>query len=194
LVLFQVKPSAFTHNDGRTTNLLQVNGVIPMHYQKAQYNIPITMWLLESYPRQAPRVYVIPLQGMEIKHRHPFVNPSGMVQAAYVQHWVYPRSTLVGLVQSLCRLFGQDPPLYARPPLVHMQTNPGPSPSPRLARHDPQDVYKRSLVTSLTERLKGSVDQMVQERNEEMEVIYHTQVSDWIIMWYRTLFLYFSHF
>lgn len=174
-----------------------------MYYQKAQYNIPITIWLLETYPRQSPRVFVNPTQDMIIKHRHPFVDGSGMVNSVYIQHWVYPRSNLVELVQSLSLLFGQDPPLYSRPiapvrppPLVNtihsgrnVQTSSSPGPSqsaqsPRLTyppyRHDSQDQYKRNLVTSLTEMVRESVHKMMQERNNEMESIFHTQVSEYM--------------
>lgn len=218
----QVKTAVFTHNDGRTSNLLQAAGTIPMYYQDVKYNIPITMWLLETYPRQPPLVFVTPTRDMIIKPRHPYVDGSGMVNSLYIQHWVYPRSNLVELVQSLSLLFGQDPPLYSRPaapvnvrppppPTPHpplfmnpihtggnMQTNPssspGPTPSqsPRLAltyppyQHtppppphsrsdDPQEQYKRNLVSSLTERFRGDINKMMQERNNEMESIFNTQ-------------------
>jgi ESCRT-I complex subunit TSG101 len=153
----------FSHIDGRTSNLLQADGTIPMYYQDVKYNIPITMWLLETYPRQPPLVFVTPTRDMIIKPRHPNVDASGTVNSPYLQNWVFPRSNLVELVQSLSLLFGQDPPLYSRPsgsvnvrppppPTSHpppfinpihtggsMQMNPssspGPSPSqsPRLA-------------------------------------------------------------
>ncbi|CAM6091122.1 unnamed protein product [Calypogeia fissa] len=111
----QVKTANFTHNDGRTVNLLQADGTIPMYYQDVKYNIPITMWLLEAYPRICPLVYVTPTRDMIIKPRHPCVDASGMVNIPYLQQWVFPRSNLVELVQSLSLLFGQDPPLYSRP-------------------------------------------------------------------------------
>ncbi|KAH8951996.1 hypothetical protein BDL97_09G061200 [Sphagnum fallax] len=130
----QVKTAMFTHNDGRTSNLLQADGTIPMYYQDVKYNIPITIWLLESYPRNAPLVYVTPTRDMIIKPRHPFVNPSGMVSAPYLQGWVYPRSNLVELVKKLSLIFGDDPPLYSRP--AQMPVRP-PPPAP-MSHHPPQ--------------------------------------------------------
>jgi ESCRT-I complex subunit TSG101 len=124
----------FTHNDGRTSNVLQADGTIPMYYQDVKYNIPITIWLLESYPRNAPLVYVTPTRDMIIKPRHPFVNPSGMVSAPYLQGWVYPRSNLVELVKKLSLIFGDDPPLYSRP--AQMPVRP-PPPAP-MSHHPPQ--------------------------------------------------------
>ncbi|KAJ7568205.1 hypothetical protein O6H91_01G023200 [Diphasiastrum complanatum] len=114
----QVKTAMFTHNDGRTVNLLQADGTIPMYYQDVKYNIPVTIWLLESYPRSAPLVYVTPTRDMIIKPRHPRVDASGMVSVPYLQQWLFPRSNLVELVQNLSLLFGQDPPLYSRPASV----------------------------------------------------------------------------
>lgn len=194
-----------------------------MYYQDVKYNIPITMWLLETYPRQPPLVFVTPTRDMIIKPRHPYVDGSGMVNSLYIQHWVYPRSNLVELVQSLSLLFGQDPPLYSRPaapvnvrppppPTPHpppfmnpihtggaLQSNPssspGPTPSqsPRLAHtyppyqhtppppphsrsDDPQEQYKWNLVSTLTERVKTDIKKMMQERNNDMESIFNTQV------------------
>lgn len=131
LNLLQVKTGVFMHNDGRTSNLLQAEGTIPMYYQDVKYNIPITMWLLETYPRQPPLVFVTPTRDMIIKPRHANVDASGMVNSPYIQHWVFPRSNLVELVQSLSLLFGQDPPLYSRPassgrPLPPPTTHPPP--------------------------------------------------------------------
>lgn len=120
----QAKTAIFNHNDGRTVNLLQAEGTVPMYYQEVMYNIPVIIWLLESYPRQAPCVYVTPTRDMIIKRGHPHVNASGMVSIPYLQTWVFPSSNLVDLVRNLSLLFGQDPPLYTK------QSAPQPRPSP----------------------------------------------------------------
>ncbi|XP_024399047.1 protein ELC-like [Physcomitrium patens] len=125
----QVKSAVFNHNDGRTLNLLQAEGTIPMFYQDVKYNIPINIWLLETYPRQPPLIYVKPTRDMVITQRHPNVDGSGMVNCQYLQQWVFPRSNLVELVQSLSLLFGQKPPLYSRPTApVHVRPPPPPTP------------------------------------------------------------------
>ncbi|MCO5608964.1 hypothetical protein L7F22_063182 [Adiantum nelumboides] len=111
----QVKTETFTHNDGKACNLLQVDGTIPMYYLEVMYNIPVTFWLLEDYPKRAPLVFVTPTRDMIIKRPHRYVDPSGLVSVPYLQNWVYPRSNLVELVRSLSLAFGQDPPLYSKP-------------------------------------------------------------------------------
>ncbi|XP_022139294.1 protein ELC-like [Momordica charantia] len=119
------RTATFTHNDGRSVNLLQSDGTVPMSFQGVTYNIPVVVWLMESYPRHPPCVYVNPTRDMIIKRPHPHVNPSGMVSIPYLQNWIYPSSNLVELVRNLSVMFGRDPPLYSQ-----RRPNPGPSPSP----------------------------------------------------------------
>ncbi|KAL5568433.1 hypothetical protein UlMin_025008 [Ulmus minor] len=121
------KTTTFTHNDGRSVNLLQADGTIPMSFQGVTYNIPIVMWLMESYHRHPPCVYVNPTRDMIIKRPHAHVNPSGMVSVPYLQNWVYPSSNLVDLVRNLIMEFGRDPPLYSQ---HRPNPNPNPNPSP----------------------------------------------------------------
>ncbi|XP_057524412.1 protein ELC-like [Amaranthus tricolor] len=110
----QPKTATFNHNDGRTINLLQAEGTIPMVYQGVTYNIPVVIWLMELYPRQPPCVFVNPTRDMIIKRPHPYVTPSGIVSIPYLQKWIYPSSNLVDLVRDLSHYFGRDPPLYSQ--------------------------------------------------------------------------------
>ncbi|KAG4966896.1 hypothetical protein JHK82_032613 [Glycine max] len=119
------KTASFTHNDGRSVNLLQADGTIPMTFQGVTYNIPVVIWLMESYPRHPPCVYVNPTRDMIIKRPHPHVNPSGLVSVPYLQNWTYPSSNLVDLILNLSLHFGRDPPLYSQ-----RRPNPNPNPNP----------------------------------------------------------------
>ncbi|CAA2997657.1 ELC-like [Olea europaea subsp. europaea] len=121
----QPKTATFTHNDGRTVNLLQADGTVPMLFQGVTYNIPVAIWLLESYPRHAPLVFVNPTRDMIIKRPHPFLSPNGVVSIPYIQNWVYPSSNIVELARNLCHFFGRDPPLYSQ----RKPSNPNPSPN-----------------------------------------------------------------
>ncbi|KAI4382932.1 hypothetical protein MLD38_008826 [Melastoma candidum] len=123
--------SSFTHNDGRSLPLLQAHGTIPMPFQGLTYNLPLSIWLLESYPRHPPLVYLNPTRDMIIKRPHPHVTPSGLVSLPYLQNWVYPSSNLVDLARNLSSTFSRDPPLYSqRRPSSPPIPNPNPSPSP----------------------------------------------------------------
>uniref|UniRef100_A0A0V0IFI1 Uncharacterized protein n=1 Tax=Solanum chacoense TaxID=4108 RepID=A0A0V0IFI1_SOLCH len=133
----QPKTASFTHNDGRTVNLLQAVGTVPMVYLDRPYNIPVIIWLMESYPRHPPLVFVNPTRDMVIKKPHPFVNPSGVVSIPYLQNWIYPSSNLVELVRNLSHFFGRDPPLYAKVQVHPSNPNPSPRPTPTPTPHPP---------------------------------------------------------
>ncbi|KAF8403569.1 hypothetical protein HHK36_011673 [Tetracentron sinense] len=136
----QPKTATFTHNDGRTVNLLQADGTIPMFYQDVLYNIPIVVWLMETYPRHPPCVYVAPTRDMIIKRPHPHVNPSGLVSIPYLHNWIYPSSNLVDLARNLSHVFARDPPLYSR-----QRPNPNPNPTP-TPNPNPNPTDSSSMV------------------------------------------------
>ena len=56
-----------------------------------KYNIPVSIWLPEGYPRHPPIMYVLPTPDMIIKPHHSFVDASGVVSSPYVRNWIYPR-------------------------------------------------------------------------------------------------------
>ncbi|MCO5586655.1 hypothetical protein L7F22_040597 [Adiantum nelumboides] len=72
----RAKPAPFVHNDGTSANLLQVEGTVPMTFHGVSYNIPVIIWLLESYPKAPPRVFVSPTKDMIIKRPHKHVDAS----------------------------------------------------------------------------------------------------------------------
>ncbi|KAL0717059.1 hypothetical protein Bca4012_066381 [Brassica carinata] len=168
------KTATFIHNDGRSVNLLQADGTIPMPYHGVTYNIPVIIWLLESYPRHPPCVYVNPTADMIIKRPHAHVTPSGLVSLPYLQNWVYPSSNLVDLVSDLGAAFALDPPLYSR-------RRPAPSPTPTPSRvqvqhvhhqhqqqsDDAAEVYKRNAINKMVEMVHGDLLSMRRDREEE---------------------------
>lgn len=195
------KSSAFTHNDGRTVNLLQAEGTIPILYNTSLYNIPASIWLLEPYPRLPPSVFLTPTSNMVVKPNHPFVDRDGSVHAPYLRSWVYPSSNLLDLVRSLSHLFGQDPPLYTR----HQHPNPNPNPSPTLSpspsssriyspspspsqyqprpaqqqrpTEDPAEVYRRNAINKVLDQVHGDMAAMRKAREAEMEGMFGTQAA-----------------
>ncbi|XP_075484816.1 protein ELC-like [Primulina tabacum] len=110
----QPKTAVFNHNDGRTVNLLQADGTVPMSFQGVTYNIPVIIWMMETYPRHAPLVFVNPTRDMIIKRPHSFLSPNGVVSIPYIHSWVFPGSNLVELVRNLSHFFARDPPLYSQ--------------------------------------------------------------------------------
>lgn len=193
------KTSTFTHNDGRQSHLLQADGTIPILFAGSPYNIPASIWLLESYPRLPPAVFLSPTRDMVVKPHHPYVDRSGSVDVPYLRSWIFPSSNLVDLVQSLSHLFSQDPPLYTRP-------NPNPNPPPRsympssssmssltsqspyggrLAQtppparpaEDAAEVYRRNAISKIVDSVHSDTAGLRKSREAEMEALFSTQTT-----------------
>ncbi|KAK9065454.1 hypothetical protein SSX86_014853 [Deinandra increscens subsp. villosa] len=148
------KTATFTHNDGRSVTLLQSDGTVPMVFQNVTYNIPVLIWLTETYPRNPPLVFVNPTRDMVIRRSHPFVNQSGLVWIPYLEDWVFPSSNLVDLARDLSSYFGIDPPLYSLP-------RPNPNPNFMEAWFSAQAVVRR--------RGEEEVSRGMQEEKEGLE-------------------------
>merc|ERR1712227_204542 len=110
----RVDVQRFTHNNGSQENLIKLYGTIPVFYKQRQYNIPIVIWLLEKHPTYAPLVFVHPTSTMVIRQgRH--VDAGGKVYLPYLSDWKSKKSDLVGLAGILCTVFGNEPPVVAKP-------------------------------------------------------------------------------
>ncbi|KAI3899786.1 hypothetical protein MKW92_021901 [Papaver armeniacum] len=201
----QLKTAVFNHTDGRTVNLLQAEGTIPMIYMNVTYNIPIVIWLMETYPRHPPCIYVDPTRDMIIKRPHAYVNPSGLVSTPLLQSWIYPSSTLCDVIKELSGLFGLDPPLFTRqqparqnpntesmriqsnsgrpaiPPRGAYDQSPyGVSPSQNMNHRpqqtdDPVEIYKKNAIHKLLESLHGDIAKLRENREVEMEGLFNAQ-------------------
>ncbi|XP_072043914.1 uncharacterized protein [Amphiura filiformis] len=108
----RVKPTAHAFTEGPRTEHLAIEGTIPIFYKGGNYNIPISVWLRNSYPTTPPACFVIPAQGMMVK-KSKYVDPSGKVFLPYLHEWKYPSSDLPGLVQVMCLIFGESCPVYS---------------------------------------------------------------------------------
>ncbi|CAM8963924.1 unnamed protein product [Rhodiola kirilowii] len=196
LALVEAYPSlrpqtaTFAHNDGRTVNLLQAEGTVPMLFQAVTYNIPVVIWLTDSYPRHPPCVYVNPTRDMVIKRPHPFVNPSGMVAIPYIHNWIYPSSNLVDLARNLSEMFARDPPLYSRPPVNPPTPSSNLSSSPSAARplipspsrqyspsEDPAEIFKRNAINKLVQMAHKDIVSLTNTREAEMEGMFNAQAA-----------------
>jgi ESCRT-I complex subunit TSG101 len=95
--------------------LVSLLGTVPVNYRGGTYNIPVQVWLVESYPLTYPIAYVTPTQGMMIKARHQHVDDSGKCYFPYLSNWHYASSTLIGLLDVMVAAFSLDPPVRAIP-------------------------------------------------------------------------------
>ncbi|KAK7117928.1 hypothetical protein R3I94_023219 [Phoxinus phoxinus] len=125
----------FVFNDGTAKTLINLTGTIKLFFNGKQYNIPVSLWLKESYPRTAPMCYLKPTREMVVvtsKH----VNSNGEILMPYLDEWRHPQCDLHGLIQVMMTVFSEIPPL-------RMCLNPGDSSS----AHEIQSFEQFSHVT-----------------------------------------------
>ncbi|EPQ30326.1 uncharacterized protein PFL1_01852 [Pseudozyma flocculosa PF-1] len=140
VALSSLSPSTepFTYNDGRTHLLVTLTGTIPVHYRGATYNIPVQFWIPKDYPDTHPIAYVVPTPDMLVR-KGPNLDPSGEIGGPYLARWnAKPEAcNLLDLIRDCQHIFGQQPPVYAKP---REAANPGPAtpthqPSPGPSHH-----------------------------------------------------------
>lgn len=107
------KVDDFVFNDGTRKTLLLLDGTIPVNYRGSVYNIPICIWLLDTHPYNPPMVFVRPTSTMQIKQSRN-VDMNGKIDLPYLREWKYPSSDLLGMIQILTIVFGEEPPVYSR--------------------------------------------------------------------------------
>lgn len=104
----------FIHNDGRESELLALDGTLPVTIGGVVYNIPVCVWLQENHPYMPPLVYVKPTSNMAIRASQ-HVDTNGRVYHPYLHEWTYPKSDLAALLQILRCVFAEKSPVYAKP-------------------------------------------------------------------------------
>lgn len=102
----------YTYENGRQAELFALEGTIPIKFRDVTYNIPVCVLLQEGHPEVVPLVYVRPTRSMVIK-ASPYVDRNGKVDHPYLHKWNYKSSNINTLLQELCKIFAQHPPVYA---------------------------------------------------------------------------------
>lgn len=104
----------YVFNDGSYKELLSLTGTVPVNYRGNVYNIPVCLWLLDTYPYNPPICFVKPTSAMMIKTgKH--VDANGKIYLPYLHEWKPPQSDLLGLIQIMAVVFGEEPPVFSRP-------------------------------------------------------------------------------
>ncbi|XP_076812033.1 tumor susceptibility gene 101 protein-like [Clavelina lepadiformis] len=125
----------FMYNNGTSKSLMSLTGTIPVNYKGTTYNIPIAIWLQEAHPQVAPICYVRPTSSMQVRQgKH--VDSNGRVYMPYLNEWRQGSHNLIGCIQLMCVVFGEEPPVYAK------QGTPArpPPPPPQSQPYPPQPV------------------------------------------------------
>ncbi|XP_012692824.2 tumor susceptibility 101a isoform X2 [Clupea harengus] len=105
---------AYVFNDGSSRDLMSLTGTVPVSYRGNVYNIPVCLWLLDTYPFNPPICFVKPTSSMMIKTgKH--IDANGKIYLPYLHEWKHPQSDLYGLIQVMIVVFGEEPPVFSRP-------------------------------------------------------------------------------
>ncbi|XP_049579141.1 tumor susceptibility 101a [Syngnathus scovelli] len=104
----------YVFNDGSTRDLMSLTGTVPVTFRGTIYNIPVCLWMLDTYPFNPPICFVKPTSTMMIKvGKH--IDANGKIYLPYLHEWKHPQSDLFGLVQVMILVFGEEPPVFSRP-------------------------------------------------------------------------------
>lgn len=111
----EMTPSAgtYTFTDGTQKDLLKLIGNLPVKYEGRSYNIPIQLWLMDSFPFTPPICLLRPTSNMVIREgKH--VDSRGRLYLPGLHNWDYPKSSVVGLLNEMTAKFEEDPPLSSK--------------------------------------------------------------------------------
>lgn len=112
----------YIYENGEEENLICLDGTIPITYRKANYYIPVCIYLRKDHPESKPICYVRPTSQMTIKESRN-VDSQGKVLVPYLDNWSSARSDLTCLIQVMVVMFSETPPVYKKPE-ASMQQSP----------------------------------------------------------------------
>ncbi|XP_072525326.1 ubiquitin-conjugating enzyme E2 variant 3 [Salminus brasiliensis] len=100
----------YTFHDSSQRDLLKLVGNIPVRYQGQSYNLPIQLWLLDSFPFTPPICFLRPTSNMTIREgKH--VDAKGRIYLPGLHNWDHPKSSVTVLLEEMIAKFEEDPPL-----------------------------------------------------------------------------------
>ncbi|XP_062403473.1 ubiquitin-conjugating enzyme E2 variant 3 [Sardina pilchardus] len=168
----EIHVGSFTSSDRLQKDLLKVVGNIPVKYQGRSYNLPILMWLLESFPFTPPVCMLRPTANMVIREgRH--VDARGRIHLSSLSNWDHPKTSVNGLLAQMIAKFEEDPPLSTKPTEEAEDPNDLLAYVSKLKMHDDGNRFDSvskvtvigsgdlGMATVLSVMAKGGVDKLV---------------------------------
>ncbi|KAI3383811.1 hypothetical protein SNEBB_010231 [Seison nebaliae] len=109
---FNISVDNYVMNNGENALLFRLRGTIPINYQRAQYNIPIAIWLPKRYPNEPPICYVEPTASMRVRANE-IVELNGRIYSPLIRSW-RKQTKLTQVVDEFTAKFSIAPPVYSR--------------------------------------------------------------------------------
>uniref|UniRef100_A0A3P8SND4 Tumor susceptibility 101a n=1 Tax=Amphiprion percula TaxID=161767 RepID=A0A3P8SND4_AMPPE len=183
---------AYVFNDGSTRDLMSLTGTVPVSYRGNVYNIPVCLWLLDTYPYNPPICFVKPTSAMMIKTgKH--IDANGKIYLPYLHEWKHPQSDLYGLIQVMIVVFGEEPPVFSRPttqapyqafqaagppnrffPVVisyFFCSSSGPSRDGTIG----EDTIRASLISAVSDKLRWRMKEEMDRAQAELDALKRTE-------------------
>lgn len=151
-----------------TIVLFYLSGVVPITFNGANYNIPVTIYIDPPYPNQPPRVFVTPTADMQIKANHKSVDTNGRVYLPELTRWNPYSSTLVSIIGILSSVFSAEPPVHAVRSGHHPVLQATVVGSPSMTRRD-------ILINSLTVKLRAKLPVKLKLEVDELNTARRTE-------------------
>ncbi|KAM9605270.1 tumor susceptibility gene 101 protein isoform 4-T4 [Morphnus guianensis] len=168
---------SYVFNDGSSRELMSLSGTIPVPYRGNTYNIPICLWLLDTYPFNPPICFVKPTSSMTIKTgKH--VDANGKIYLPYLHEWKYPQSDLLELIQVMIVVFGEEPPVFSRPTASssyppYQAT--GPPTRPSRDGTISEDTIRASLISAVSDKLRWRMKEEMDRAQAELNALKRTE-------------------
>ncbi|KAL0967839.1 hypothetical protein UPYG_G00257990 [Umbra pygmaea] len=112
----EIKPATgtYTFSDGTQKDLMKLVGNIPVKYEGCFYNLPILLWLMDSFPFTPPICLLRPTSSMVIRvGKH--VDAKGRIYLPGLSNWDHPKSSVADLLGEMISKFEEEPPLGTKP-------------------------------------------------------------------------------
>ena len=71
-------------NDGTSTEMLVIRGIMTTTYKRQTFNTPIDLWIPHNFPHEGPLLFVVPFDDLKIPGKHKHVGSDGRVYHQYL--------------------------------------------------------------------------------------------------------------
>ena len=167
-----LKPKSGTSydNHGNESQVMILDGTVPITYMGGRYNIPIEMYIGKRYPEVAPSVYVRPSPTMRVKQDHDSVAVDGSVYIHMLTNW-RSNNRLMELYQMLSSVFSANPPLFSAPTST--------PPPPPVVAHGSTVPASSSADPPSSEKIVKLQTMMQATEETEQTCLFYLEMMGW---------------